>query len=87
MNESVINVFCYERGLLWTGLLWAVLLRTWSVLSGLLLFVWYERVCFEREPSEQTSVRPGQNEIDVSEMGLTERDASVSLRQIQLPTY
>jgi len=28
MNESVMNVVCYEHCLLWTGLLW-----TWSVFN------------------------------------------------------
>ena len=45
MNGSVMNVVCYERSLLWMGLLW-----TWSVLSGLLWMVCFERVCFERTP-------------------------------------
>ena len=45
-----MNVVCYERGLLWTGLLW-----TWSVMNvvcyerGLFRMVCYEHVCFERE--------------------------------------
>jgi len=56
MNGSVMNVVCYERGMWWTGLLWAGLLRTLSVLSGLLWLVWYERVCFEREPSDRNFV-------------------------------
>jgi len=36
MNGPVMNVVCCERGLLWTGLLWAGLLRTWSVMNGLI---------------------------------------------------
>jgi len=47
-----MNVVCYERSLLWTGLLWMGLLWTWSVLSGLLWMVCFERVCFERTPFE-----------------------------------
>ena len=45
MDGSVMNVVCYKRSLLWTGLLWMGLLWTWSVLSGLLWMV-----CFERTP-------------------------------------
>jgi len=47
MNGSVMNVVCYERSLLWTGLLW-----TWSVLSGRLWMVCFEWVCFGRTPSK-----------------------------------
>jgi len=39
MNWSVMNMVCYEHGLLWTGLLW-----TWSVMNGSVMNV----VCFER---------------------------------------
>jgi len=52
MNWSVMNVVCYERGLLLMGLLWTGLLRTWSVLNGLFWAVCYEQVCFERSPFE-----------------------------------
>jgi len=33
-----MNMICYERGLVWTSLLW-----TWSI-----RVVYYEHVCFER---------------------------------------
>ena len=51
---SVMNVVCFERGLLWigllwigllgTGLLWTGLLWTWSVMN----MVCYERVCCQQ---------------------------------------
>ena len=50
----VMNVVCYERGLLW---LWTRLLSTWSVMNRSVLNIvcydriCYELVCFEREPS------------------------------------
>ena len=38
-----MNMVCYERGLLWTGLLW-----TWSVINMVCYErVWYEQVCNE----------------------------------------
>jgi len=43
--KRFVNRVCYECCLLWTGLLWTGLLWTWSVLSGLLWMV-----CFERTP-------------------------------------
>ena len=45
MNGSIMNVVCYDRGLLWTGLLWM-----WSVMN----VVCYERVCYEQVSFERT---------------------------------
>ena len=67
MSGSVMNMVCYEGGLLWTrsvvnGSFMIGLLRTWSVLSGLLWLVWYERVCFEREPKAVLDASSGLSE-------------------------
>ena len=49
MNGSVVNVVCYEHGLLWKGLLSTSLLWTQSAMNGSVLkMVCYELVCYVR---------------------------------------
>jgi len=44
MSGSVMNMVCYEGGLLLTGQLWTDLLWMWSVMN----VVFYERICYEQ---------------------------------------